>query len=245
MNGVNFPRQWPGPADDPQGARYSQWSSEKASVSETPFVQAYESARIFRGNQPQPNNESQYSVSDFAAFPQYFYDYTKHKFPLDELGKRFSDPRNVFAIHRELSKAIHKQYNIWIAKQDDTQLAEVMIKAYLNFFNINHRTGDLEEDLYNLNVSVIKVCVDSMLAKLSLQIKQLMMIDRVAIPNPIPVNTSNRGLDGRSVMEMDRLRFLPLAELQPPPRPSMSPFFAVNSPAARNWVDQVYDSFRQ
>lgn len=245
MNGTNFPTQWPGRANDAQGARYAQWSSEQASVSETPFVPAYESARLPRPGQPQPNNESQYSVQDFNAYPQYFYDYTKAKFPLDELGRRFSDPKNVFAIHREISKAIHKEYNIWIAKQEDHLLAEVMIKAYISFFNINHRTGDLEEDLYNLNVMVIKSCVSSMLAALSLQIKQLMMIDRVAIPNPHPVNTSNRGLDGRSVMEMDRLRFLPLAELQPPPQRARLPHFAVNSPAARNWQDQVYDNFRQ
>jgi len=240
----NFPRQWPGPTADPQGARYAQWSQEKAAIAPTPFVEAYQPARLPPlGTRPQPDNVSAYSVDDFNIIRQYFYDNTKHRFRLDELGLRFSDPRNCFAIHREISKAIHDKYNIWIAKQDDKEFGETMLRAYINFFNINHRTGDLEEDLYNLNVMVIKRCIDTMLPKLELLIKQLLEIDRVPVPNPLPTNVNNRGLDGRSNIEMDRVLFLPLAEIQPPPQVPTQ-YAAIGNPASRNWEDQIHESFR-
>lgn len=239
----NFPRQWPGPRDDPQGERYAQWSQQKAPGMETPFVEAYEPQYVPPLSQPQPNNVSAYSVEDFYEYPSLFYEASKHKFKLDELGLKFSDPKNVFAIHRELSKEIHKQYNIWIAKQETTQLFEVMYKAYINFFNLNHRTGDLEEDLYNLNVQVIKVCLDNMLPRLAMLIRQVSMIDRVAIPNPLPVNVSNKGLDGRNSQDLSSVIFLPLAELQPPPD-LPTQYQALRNPASRNWHDQIYESFR-
>jgi hypothetical protein len=240
----NFPRQWPGLASDPQGARYAEWSATTAPGVATPFVEPYEPAYLQPlGTEPQPDNVSEYSVQDFEIYPTLFYEATKRAFPLDELGKRFCAPENVFAIHRELSLAVHEKFHIWIAKQNDTQLSEVMIKAYISFFNINHRTGDLEEDLYNLNVMVIKSCIGPMLSKLSMQIKQLMEIDRVAVPGPRPVNVSNRGLDGRSVFELDRFRFLPLAEILPEPD-TRSRYAYIGNPATRNWADQVHDGYR-
>lgn len=239
----NFPRQWPGPSSDPQGARYAQWSQVKAPIVDTPFVEAYQPDYVPRVTQLQPNNVSSYGVEDFVMFPDLFWEASRHQFPLDELGKRFSDPRNVFAIHRELSKAVHEKFNIWIAKQDNNQLFEVMYRAYINFFNIQHRTGDLEEDLFNLNSTVIKVSVDNMLANLSLLIKQVSMIDRVPVPGPLPVNVNNKGLDGRNSQDLTPYIFLPMAELQPPPQ-LPTQYQALRNPATRNWHDQIADSFR-
>lgn len=240
----NFPRQWPGPASDPQGERYAQWSSVKAPVAETPFVEAYQPDWVPPVSQPQPNNVSAYSVADFVEIPDLFWEASKNKFPLDELGKKFSDPRNAFAIHRELSKAIHAKYNIWIAKQDTNQFFEVMYKAYLNFFNIAHRTGDLDEDLYNLNLTVFNVSLDNMLANLALLIRQVSMIDRVPVPIPLPVNVNNKGLDGRNSQDLTPYIFLPLADLQPPPQ-LPTQYQALRNPATRNWQDQIHDSFRR
>lgn len=219
----NFPKQWPGAQSDPLGPRYSEWSQQMSSQADTPFDHAEEPYRKpIQGSRDL--NISMYNIDDFKLIPIIFGGIVGAYYHLDEFAHAFSSSKNAFAIHTVISKGIHDQYNVWIPKQEDKELATLMAKAYLNSLNINQKTGDNNVDLYNLNSSVVDAALPPMLAKLKMDRERLLMIDRVPTPISLPVNVSNKGLDGRSVHDVSSGRFLPLADYFPETDPRKSPF---------------------
>ena len=146
---------------------------------------------------------SYYTVDDFRDVPVYFAKLMQHQYELEPLAMVFSSAENAYRIHREIGRIIYEQMHMHIAKQDTAVLAMVMYRAFEGY-RVRFKRNNMQEDVDYLNSLVIANLTPRALELLKAQVAYGSLIDRVAQPIPLPVNVSNKGIDGRSTYDIGR-----------------------------------------
>ena len=147
-----------------------------------------------------------YGPEDFKDVTVYFAGHLHHKYELEPLAMVFASAENAYRIHKEVGRIIYEQMHVHIAKQDNAALAAVMANAFIGY-RTRYKRNDLHEDITYLNSMVVAALTPRAMSNLGQQQAYLALVDRVALPIPLPVNVSNKGIDGRSGYDLGR--FLP------------------------------------
>lgn len=114
------------------------------------------------------------------------------------LTKLFFSEKNIEALHAAIQYRIHKQKNVSIKKQSDTELRVIMRSIY--FLHGQNLLENIVEQVRDLNTCVIKYAVE----QISVQIEQYnaFQVHQNTLPTPMEL-PKNMSIKGRNVLHTD------------------------------------------